>query len=233
MYNIKSSLLIMLGGICGIVLTIVGIGIFLYVLGDGNQCCSFLSMLYFLPGFALLFAPVGGFFGGLLVAYIIIPKLSLQKSKQSHWTNKLRVIIPLLILFSLIFSPILFMGKDKTVVHSAYWIISEHPSCDTQVVILVLTSYQEDEIVCSNRLLNYLSTIDADVIPITYRVTVVFATGEVQSYQLIQVADVNITWEMWFSGSSGCGFQNNDAFEVCDSVERQNISPLYESSWTD
>ena len=137
--------------------------------------------------------------------------------------------LPLLLIVGLVIAPHAAIGVDKIVTHGATWTLDAElrPECSSPVVVLMLVHYTRYEIVCSPELIRYLQSQGNAVVPIQYRVTYDF--GKPRSFQLITVGSANITWSEWLGGGAGCG---GKYFPPCDgSSERQNGSPLYESSW--
>lgn len=220
----------LLGGFITIVMTYVII-LLLFLPSEASR--SFSLALYFTLASIVYLAPIGMVIGSLISAYRLRKKQQQDKNKQKQAILPVWIwqTIPIILFVILALSPYFLLNQtNNSIKHAAHWFLIDHPRCKFQAVVVVLIEFDDDDIVCSEEVLELLQNENIDVISITYRVTYDFF--EPRSYQLIEVGNVEITWEQWFAGSVGCSIEYSN-LPPCNDPVRQNESPLYESTWSE
>lgn len=229
MKNAALSLRILLGAFTGAFISILIGFIALSCIGILYGYDGPLLAFYYFGGLVLYVAPVGMILGVIVASIRLfrnIPSQDNLTSKNGRITRVIWIGLPLVLVIGAAIAPYMLTNVNRNVRHGATWTTESLADCATPAVILMLTEYPKYEVVCSPELLDYLQAQGESIVPITYRVTYDF--GQPRSYQLTQVGPIEISWQHWLGGPSGCG---GEFLPTCDSPQAQNGSPLYKSSW--
>lgn len=223
------------GALIGGIAALVGGFVALIIVGviAGYGLGSVLMGLYF-GGLVLFYACP---FGMLLGAIYSVFRAVRKGESRLNIVSSLWVGVLLLVLAAVVYIPHRVIGEERTVTHSAMWVINseQHPKCEMPVVVVVLAEYDQYEEVCSAEFLAYLESEPREILPITYNVTYDF--GEIRGYHPVSIGSYElelIHGRGWIGGGGGCGreFSASCPRPRDDSLRSQH-QMLQESSWLD